>query len=174
MKREAVLYLREAVEKDVDILFRWANDEDTRKNSFCTEPIKYEDHVIWFQKMMRNENIDQYILINGDVPVGQIRLECEETVGEISYSIAPDKRGMGYGKAICQLLLRRIRKQRPKIEKILAKVKPSNVASIHCFEKNGFIDSYSQYEIDMKNVAVDDLDQEIEDMIFVITEKNVL
>lgn len=149
MKKEAALYLREAIENDVDILFRWANNEDARKNSFCTEPIKYEDHIIWFQKMMQNERIDQYILIDQDIPVGQIRLERKETVGEISYSIAPDKRGMGYGKAICQLLLRRVREINPEIKKLIAKVKPSNAASIYCFEKNGFVESYSQYEIDM-------------------------
>ncbi|KAI4441768.1 GNAT family N-acetyltransferase [Schaedlerella arabinosiphila] len=156
MKKDTALYLREAVEKDVDILFSWANDEDARKNSFCTEPIKYEDHVIWFQNMMQNESTSQYILIDQATPVGQIRLECDGAVGEISYSIAPDKRGVGYGKAICQLLIRKVCIEKPEIKKLTAKIKIPNVASVYCFEKNGFAESYSQYEVDIANAVLDD------------------
>lgn len=38
-------YLRDAVERDVDLLFQWANDESVRKNSFSTQDISYNDHV---------------------------------------------------------------------------------------------------------------------------------
>ena len=46
------LRLREVTGKDMDLLFRWANDPVTRKNAFHTEQIPYETHRAWFVKML--------------------------------------------------------------------------------------------------------------------------
>ena len=72
------LYLRKATENDVDILFKWANDEVVRKNSFSTGQIKYEDHLAWFDKLLKDSNRIQFILEQNDEGrtslIGQIRI----------------------------------------------------------------------------------------------------
>lgn len=44
------IYLRNASCSDMDILYKWANDPDTRLNAFSTDPIPYAVHKEWFQK----------------------------------------------------------------------------------------------------------------------------
>ncbi len=67
------LQLRRAKPQDMDLLYRWANDDTVRANAFHTEKIPYEHHVQWFQKMMADASVCQYILYDGDLAVGQIR-----------------------------------------------------------------------------------------------------
>ena len=49
-------YLREAIIEDIDILCKWANDPLVRQNSFSTEKIRYEDHVKWFNRVLKGDN----------------------------------------------------------------------------------------------------------------------
>ena len=37
---------------DADVLWRWANDPETRQNSFNTSPILYEEHVAWLSPIL--------------------------------------------------------------------------------------------------------------------------
>ena len=46
--------LRTVKKEDVDILYEWANDPITRKNSFSEERIEYITHVNWFNSCMDN------------------------------------------------------------------------------------------------------------------------
>lgn len=144
-----MVYLRKATEKDVGILYEWVNDKETRQNSFDTHIITYEEHLNWFNKMMGDSEQIQYILMDNNIPCGQIRLSIMEDMAEISYSISAKYRGIGYGKEIIRLIKERVRMDYPKINKLVAKVKPSNVASLCCFEKNGFEKKYLQLEFDL-------------------------
>ncbi len=56
------LQLRRAEHADRDLLFGWANDDAVRANAFHTEKIPYEKHVVWFDKMMADTSVHQYIL----------------------------------------------------------------------------------------------------------------
>jgi RimJ/RimL family protein N-acetyltransferase len=44
-----------------------------------------------------------YILCDGSLEVGSLRLEYDAQGAEISYSIAPEYRGHGYGKELISL-----------------------------------------------------------------------
>lgn len=149
--QENTIYLRQAVSSDMDMLFQLANDEAVRKNSFHMSSISYEEHREWFQNMMADSSQHQFILMSCDQPVGQVRLSVHGSQAEINYSILPEKRGMGYGKAILQLVKDLVRQEYPDIEKLIGKVKPTNAASIFCFEEKGFVETYEQYEFDMKD-----------------------
>lgn len=143
------LYLRSAMPSDMDMLFELANDEAVRKNAFHMAPISYEEHKEWFRKMMEDDSQLQFILMSGSLPIGQIRLTRDGESAEIDYSIISEKRGMGYGKKMVQLMKEMIHREYPSIQKLTAKVKPSNAASIYCFEENGFQEIFEQYEFDM-------------------------
>lgn len=140
------LFLRPVEQKDMDLLYSWANDHTVRENAFHTEPIPYEDHKKWFNSLMDDHDQKQFIFMQDEEPVGQARITiCGETA-EIGYSVAPEKRGSGLGKELIRLIIEAIRTDCPSVTRLTAKVKPSNTASAQCFRKNHFCETYHQYE----------------------------
>lgn len=146
------LRLRRACQADRDLLFRWANDADVRSNAFHTEQIPYENHVMWFQKMMEDASVYQYLLCDGTLPVGQIRLNIEGNEAVIDYSIAAEKRGKGYGSELLCLIMEQIKQDKiTGVSKIVGLVKYENIASARAFEKSGYdkkeLPEYIRYEL---------------------------
>ena len=146
------LFLRKAEYSDMDLLYVWANDPVVRENSFKTDAIPYDNHVKWFNKMMEDESVLQFILMNDNTPVGQIRLNVDKDVAEIGYSIAKEYRGKGYGHRIIQLVSSIVNKQYPDIKKLVAKVKPNNIDSNRIFLNEGFDLEYSCYVLNVEDV----------------------
>lgn len=145
-----MIFLREALQSDIELLYEWANDPIVRQNSFQTEEIPYDTHRKWFERMMENKNIVQYILMDGEEPVGQIRLMIDGDVAEIGYSISSLYRQKGYGRLILQSILEEVKHKYPEIKKLIAKVKPTNIASKKLFESEGYDMKYSCYALDTK------------------------
>lgn len=140
-----MLYIRNATKADMDLLYKWANDPIVRKNSFSTELIPYENHVLWFNRIMADPFVLQFVLMEDNTPVGQIRLNIEGKEAEIGYSIASEFRGKGYGHKILQLVANEVITNHPEIEKLVAKVKPDNIASNKLFKSEGFEMEYTCY-----------------------------
>lgn len=127
-------------EKDKDLLFAWANDEETRKQSFCSQQIPYEDHVKWFESSLLRQDRKMYLCMHGEEPVGVFRLDETENskengTWEISYSIEPNKRGKGYGKQMLRLGEELCKKEIPEIKCLKACVKKENEGSLKIFEE---------------------------------------
>lgn len=133
-------FLREAKWEDMEQLFLWANDKEVRKNSFFMEPISYEEHQKWYEKKLKEESTQMYILCDGSLEVGSLRLEYDAEGAEISYSIAPEYRGCGYGKELISLAEQEVRQWAEKSGKavIKAQVKPENQASNRIFTEAGY------------------------------------
>lgn len=152
------LYLREATKDDMDLLFCWANDSAVRRNAFHTEQIPYENHVKWFEKMMADESVYQYICCRGDEPVGQIRLNIETGEAVIDYSVSAKNRGKGYGAEMLRLIQKQMMENKiPGVIRITGQVKHENRASARAFEKSGFtgkeMPEYIQYESDLSDIT---------------------
>lgn len=143
------LYLRKAALSDLDLYYEWANDPVVRSNSFSSEPIPYEDHVKWFNRSLNKDDVHLFVMMEDDVPVGQIRINISDAVAEISYSISSEFRGKGYGRKIVSLLIEKIKKEIPGIKTISARVKPDNEASKKVFEKEGFNMKEVVFELDI-------------------------
>lgn len=139
-------YLRAAKEEDVDLLFRWANDSEVRKNAFSTEEISYGEHLSWYKELLSRADCKQYIYIYNDVPIGQIRLTIRGEEAEIDYSVCKEKRGMGHGKRMLQFLCSQVKKEFPDIKKLTAKVKHDNIASQQTFLSAGYNEKYYFFE----------------------------
>lgn len=145
------LKLRKVTPQDMDLLFCWANDDTVRANAFHTEKIPYENHVQWFEKMMSDAAVYQYILYDGDVPIGQVRLVDEDGDALIDYSVAAAHRGKGYGLELLRLLCQQLETDKmTSVTKLVGQVKYQNQASARVFEKAGFhkilLPEYIQYE----------------------------
>lgn len=146
------LQLRRACRADMDILFQWANDPTVRRNAFHTEQIPYENHVKWFEKMMADASVYQYLLYDGELPIGQIRLSVEKNEGVIDYSISTENRGKGYGSKLLRLIEAEvIQEQITDVIKLIGQVKYENTASARAFEKCGYhkteLPQYIKYEL---------------------------
>lgn len=128
------LTFKKADEMDVDLLFTWANDEETRKQSFHSEKIPYEDHIKWFESSLARKDREIYICSHGAEKIGVLRLDyIQEDTWEISYSIAPSKRGKGYGKEMLRLCEDLCKGMLPGVKKLTARVKAENEGSVKIF-----------------------------------------
>ncbi len=130
------MLLRKAQMEDALNALEWRNDETTRMNSFNHEIIKREDHLEWFRRKLNDKACFLYILEDEEGPSGSVRIDITGEVGEISYMIAPEKRGMGYGSEILGLLEKEI--TATGVKTLVGFVEKDNKASGRCFEKNAY------------------------------------
>ena len=98
-----MIWLRRTDENDAKLLWDWANDTETRKLSFHKEPIKWESHVAWLQKILASDCATLWIAENhAGVPVGQVCYEMDGAEATVSVTVDPAYRRQG----ICVQLLR--------------------------------------------------------------------
>ena len=145
-------YLREATDQDMELLFHWVNESTVRENAFSTECITYDEHTKWFENLLMRNNVKQYIYMREEQPIGQIRVTISGEEAEIDYSICFEKRCMGYGKEMVYLLARQVKQDFPRVKKLVAKVKPRNIASQKVFLDVGYVEKYYFYEMELDSV----------------------
>jgi UDP-2,4-diacetamido-2,4,6-trideoxy-beta-L-altropyranose hydrolase len=133
------LRLREVRYGDCKPLWDWANEPTVREASFSSANIPWQDHVKWFDSLLKNLNCIMYIGVNqDDRSVGQIRYNIGDEDATISINIVKEFRALGYGSKLIFIGSEKIFKVTG-IQKIHAYIKPSNYASIRAFKKAGFI-----------------------------------
>lgn len=138
---ERAIYLRDACEGDCVLVYKWANDPDSRAASFSTDPIAWEEHIQWFGRKLTDLDCILFIALDREgSPLGQVRFEIEgsDCDAVISTSIDSNFRGRGMGSLIILRATEELFKRRP-ISRINAFIKPKNWVSIRSFEKAGFI-----------------------------------
>lgn len=129
-------YLRNVEVIDCTLLFNWANDFEVRRNSFQSDTIPYEKHIKWFQEKLADTNCEIFLYIVDGKETGQVRVEYNGREGVISYSVAKEYRGMGYGRRMLLLLEE---KAVGRADWLTGYVKPENMASQYIFEKLGYV-----------------------------------
>jgi UDP-2,4-diacetamido-2,4,6-trideoxy-beta-L-altropyranose hydrolase len=96
--------VRLAREDDGFLLWLWANDPETRKNSFAPQPIAWWTHEQWYTRILRSPDCRIWILEYRHVPVGQIRYErVNAETAQISFSVGARFRGKGRGTRLLDL-----------------------------------------------------------------------
>src|SRR5262249_869288 len=130
------LDLRHGTLGDAKVLWRWANDPETRRNSFSKAAIPWEAHRSWLKGKLKDPSCSLYIGEEGGRPLGQVRLDRRDGAAVISVSVAPEHRGAGRGVRLIREGCRRFFKKTGTSE-VLAYVKPSNVSSRKAFERAG-------------------------------------
>jgi spore coat polysaccharide biosynthesis protein SpsF len=140
------IYLRPATIEDAEDILRWRNDPSTRENSFTKGEISLASHINWLTKKLANPDCHIFIMMDGKAKVGNIRVDVTEGVGEISYMIAPECRGKGYGKKIIGMVEDALRSSGGSsvVKTLTAFTLKDNEASAKCFLANGY--SYEDAE----------------------------
>ncbi len=136
---ESPLDVRHATLADEALLLAWANDSDTRKNSFSPDPISSQTHRQWFHSRLRDiEGCFIYIVeTESGIPVGQVRFEKEEQVWELHYTVAPEFRGRGIGKSLLNAAIQKFRDEKSGLL-VFGRVKSENIRSQRIFKGLGF------------------------------------
>ena len=136
---ETPLQVRHARLSDEALLLTWANDPETRRNSFSSDPISAEDHRRWFYSRLRDlEGCRLYVVETEDgIPIGQVRFERRDTAWEISYSLASQFRKRGLARPLLKAALLKMRSEYPGAL-VLGRVKPENLPSRKIFESLDF------------------------------------
>lgn len=127
--------LKKADDSDKYLLFKWANDQETRENSFQMKVILYDEHELWFDKCIKDNLIDIFLCYIEEEAIGQVRLNYRQDEAVINYSIAKEKRGLGYGVEMLRCIEQEIGHLHPDIKQLTALVKKENVKSQKIFEK---------------------------------------
>lgn len=129
---------RLATIEDSKIYFDWANDPETRAQSFSSQLINWENHIKWLEEKLKSKTTIFLILQCENDPVGQLRFEIENDIATINYSIDSSNRGKGLGKLIIEKSVRYLIYMRPEIKQVIGFVKEKNPASQKAFLANRF------------------------------------
>lgn len=133
------LTLVPAKKEHCELVFTWANDPETRAQSFSVEPIAWEDHCIWYESSLVSKTRSIYICYHGNTPVGVFRTDLvSDTGAEISYQIAPGYRHRGYSAPMIWLGQKHTLKKTPSVTTFYANIKNGNTASQKTVEKLGY------------------------------------
>jgi UDP-2,4-diacetamido-2,4,6-trideoxy-beta-L-altropyranose hydrolase len=130
--------VRTASPADAELLWTWANDAETRRWSFHSDPIPWETHVAWLYSKLRDPATRIFVVEEGATPKAVVRFEArDDDVGVVSIVVDPGERGRGWGtKALrisCPAAVRHLG-----LRRVDAYIKPGNNASIRAFERAGF------------------------------------
>ena len=124
--------LRRATMQDAEMLLEWRNDELTRANSLNSDVVALKSHLKWLERSLSNLSVAIFIAEVDSVPVGTCRFNTVGDIYELSWTIAPQERGKGYGKQMVAMAIGLVKCD------IIAQIKPDNAASIAVAKANGF------------------------------------
>lgn len=128
------LTLRPLQMADSDVILEWANDTNTRKNSFDQNQISKEDHEIWIKKKLSDKNCLYYVCEYNHQSAAFIRLDVLPDGYMIGINVNPAFRGKKISVSALKMSLKTIEKNIP----VYAYIKPENLASILAFSNAGF------------------------------------
>jgi len=103
--------LRRATAVDADLLFAWRNDPLTRARSLQPNPVEWETHLRWLADCLDNHDRQLFIaeLTTDREPelmlLGTVRSDRSEQGFELSWTVAPEQRGKGWGKRLVAALI---------------------------------------------------------------------
>jgi len=125
------LNLRAAIAADADLLLSWRNDAETRHQSKTTDEVPRDDHLAWLAGALADPERILRVAVDNDRPVGSVRADRVEGAWVLSWVVAPNARGQGFGGRIVGLLVDELDGE------IRAEVKPGNPASLKIAEGLG-------------------------------------
>jgi len=130
--------MKRARPADVDSVFKLSNDPEVRAASFSADPIRYDEHVEWFEKQLSDVDVRFFVFLKDGLLVGQTRFRREsEFAYLVGVSVSEAFRGSGYAKAIMRASLLAIKGVRS-AARINAYIKKVNAASLRYFAALGF------------------------------------
>ncbi len=135
------IIISRVTQSDSKLIWEWRNDIQTRLMSFESDRISFEEHKIWFENIMKNNNILFYITKINNSSLGVSRFDLIDSTYnsyEININLSPFFRGKNLSKSHLIFSLKRLNKDIPGNKKIIANIKKENVKSNSLFANCGF------------------------------------
>lgn len=132
--------IKKANLEDAKIIYDLANDIESRKNSFQSSLINYEDHLVWISNKLKNNSLIYYLYYDDSMKnIGFVRFDFNE-FDNIIASIVVDKnfRGKGFASKMIINGINELSSEK-KFSNITAYVLKSNTPSLKSFINAGFI-----------------------------------
>jgi len=132
---------RKALQIDIDEVFLWINDPDTRAMSLNSGLIDYDDHKKWYSSKLTD---DENVMVIGfedheqSKKSGVVRFENRQTSVRVSINLSPESRGQGVGAEFLLKSQDFIPTAWP-ATLLMAEIKSQNVASIKTFINAGYV-----------------------------------
>jgi RimJ/RimL family protein N-acetyltransferase len=126
-----LVHLRPATLEDAPFLYAIRNDPQTRAASRNSTELSYADHYHWFNLSLANPTRRIFIAHCGEMAIGSGRFDRVNGSEVLSWTIAPDQRGKGYGTALVAALADFDK------GKLIAYIKDDNAASRRVAEAAG-------------------------------------
>lgn len=127
--------IRKASINDAIFFYELRNEKSTRKNFFNKKNIKYNDHLKWYKKKIKNKNVIFLVALNNNSEkIGTVRYEEKKIFTNISISVSKKFRNLGYGSKIIKNSEKFLKKKLI----IISRIKKNNKASIKIFKKNNY------------------------------------
>lgn len=131
--------LRKATLLDSEITLKWAQDQTVRRYAFNQHEISKEGHETWFRNKLSDPLSEYFILeTSAEHPLGSYRIDINSSTstGLISYLIAPEYHGKGWG--IAMLILGQEAAKQIGLRSLVGEVMPENSSSCAIFVKLGY------------------------------------
>jgi RimJ/RimL family protein N-acetyltransferase len=122
---------------DAYALWVWANDEASRAASGSRPPIPWEEHDAWCTRVLQDPSHRVFIgRLNRSRPIGTVRFDSQDNWGSarLSYVVAPEARGHGWGKRLIELGLAELSVK----TRVWGDVLPTNAPSLAIFRALGW------------------------------------
>lgn len=132
--------LRWADANDELLWLDWANDPGVRRSAFNEGPIIATGHREWFARRLADPRTAMFVATGpAGLPIGQVRLDIDETGSSalIDISVDPALRGKGVGKAMLSAIAERAGRLHG-LARLVAEVKHGNHPSRMMFLAAGF------------------------------------
>lgn len=140
--------LRPVEIRDIKDLFEWNNHPLSRKNSFRSDSITWEEHKRWFAERMADARTTIYILCSDRDKVGSVRFEEKKNGVRISAMLNPNYIGKRLGSELIRLGTEKYIREKKPAQPIIAEIKGDNLASKRAFLRAGFKEDYTVYIYD--------------------------
>lgn len=125
--------------EDREAIWQWWNDSTTRKMMKLNHLVPWEEHIKWFDNILKYNDKILLISIVNDEKIGVVRFDLKEKdIYEVSINLNPLHRSKGYGKEILKSSITHLKQFNPNVKKLFAMFKKENIASKKTFLSNGF------------------------------------
>lgn len=131
------LTLRRAGPDDALQVWQWNNEPSARAVSLSSAAIPWHSHQNWFAAKLADPHCRLWIAEHQGQAVGVVRVDGERHHGTISTALAPEARGLGYGRRLLELACRRYCGETGQTA-VHAAILADNFASLKAFAAAGF------------------------------------
>ncbi len=136
---DAPVAARLATREDSSLLLRWRNDPATREVSRSSEPVPWDSHTGWYERILENPDRELYVVERGTAPIGTVRFDAlEGSEWEVSITLAPEARGHGLSRPVLTAGEAAFSAHHPGAA-VVAAILPDNVPSQRLFAGAGYV-----------------------------------